>query len=183
MAKRRTHRLEPYLKRLYGYAFSLSHDSEGAEELVHDAVVKALGALNVPDDEPAYRAWLFRILRNAFVDSTRRSANAEDQISPLELEAKPGWQYGSETQEVNTLAVRIAFAELSLAHREIIGAIDIAGLTYAEAAALFDVPRGTVMSRISRARSALYKQVEATKADGKLSFFSARRQKITGGHE
>lgn len=183
MAKGRPHRLEAYLKRLYGYAFSLSHDPEMAEELVHDAVVKALGAANVPDDDPAYRAWLFRILRNAFIDSTRRPVHAEDRISRLELDADPGWQYGSETQEVNALAVRIAFAELSLAHREIIGAIDIAGLTYAEAAVLMDVPRGTVMSRISRARSALYRLVEATTTDGKLGFFPAKRQKITGGRE
>lgn len=183
MAKGRPHRLEPYLKRLYGYAFSLSHDSEMAEEMVHDVVVKALSALNVPDDEPAYRAWLFRILRNAFVDSTRRPATAEDQISPSELETEPDWQYGSETQEVNALAVRIAFAELSLAHREIIGAIDIAGLTYAEAAALMDVPTGTAMSRISRARSALYQLVEATTTDGKFGFFPAKRQKITGGRK
>lgn len=80
MAKGRPHRLEPYLKRLYGYAFSLSHDSEMAEELVHDVVVKALGARNVPDDEPAYRAWLFRILRNAFVDSTRLPASCRRPV-------------------------------------------------------------------------------------------------------
>lgn len=109
--------------------------------------------------------------------------HAEDQFSRLELEAEPGWQYGSETQEVNALAVRIAFADLSLAHREIIGAIDIAGLTYAEAAALMDMPMGTVMSRISRARSALYQRVEATTTDGKLGFFPARGRKITGARK
>lgn len=183
MPKARPHKLEGYLKRLYGYAFSLAHDADRAEELVHETVVKALNAKSVPHDEPAYRAWLFRILRNAHIDEERRPMKRQDQIAIADMESEPGWQYGSETEEVNALAVRIAFARLSLSHREIMGAIDVAGLTYAEAAELLDVPVGTVMSRISRARSALYRQVAATTSDGRLGFFPSGRRKTGGGRQ
>ena len=56
----RHHRLESYLKRLYGYAYSLTHDADRSEDLVHDTVVKALAARRIPHDEPAYRTWLRR---------------------------------------------------------------------------------------------------------------------------
>lgn len=176
----RRHRLEGYLKRLYGYAFSLTHDADRAEELVHNTAVKALAARRVPQDEAAYRAWLFKILRNAMIDETRRPARTETEIDYTELENRDGWSYSSETQQVNALTVRIAFAQLPVNHREILAAVDIAGLTYAEASRLFDVPVGTVMSRISRARATLYKHVEETTADGKIRFMSARQRKAAG---
>jgi len=61
-------RIEAYLRRLYGYAVSLAGNHHQAEDLVQECALRALTAKNVPGDEPAYRAWLFRILRNAFVD-------------------------------------------------------------------------------------------------------------------
>jgi RNA polymerase sigma-70 factor (ECF subfamily) len=69
----------------------------------------------------------------------------------------------------------VAFGRLPLAHREIIGAIDVAGLSYAEAAEALKVPVGTVMSRISRARGALCRaMLDAASTDG-IEFLSARR--------
>ena len=65
-------RIEVYLTRLYGYALSLAGDHHQAEDLVQESAMRALSATNIPGDEPAYRAWLFRILRNAFIDQTRR---------------------------------------------------------------------------------------------------------------
>ena len=147
-------RVEGYLRRLYGYAFSLTHDAESAQHLLQEAVVKALGARSIPGDEPAYRAWLFRILRNAFIDRFRR-AELRRAFGGERAELEGAWDYGSEAQQVNALAVRLAFRGLPVVHREIIGAIDISGLTYAEAADMLQVPVGTVMSRISRARAAL----------------------------
>lgn len=183
MGARRRHRVEPYLQRLYGYAYSLVHSADMAEDLVQNAVVKALSARSAPADEPAYRAWLFRILRNICIDDARRRAIRDQVMSPEHLEDENAGHYGSETQEINGLAVRIAFARLPLIHREILGAIDIAGLSYAEAADLLDIPEGTVMSRISRARSVLYRGVASAESDEKLGFLPARRRKATGGRE
>ena len=69
-------RIEAYLPRLYGYALSLAGNHHQAEDLVQDCAIKALAANNVPVDEPAYRAWLFRILRNLFLDGVRREKTA-----------------------------------------------------------------------------------------------------------
>ncbi len=171
----RRHRLESYLKRLYGYAYSLTHDEDRSQDLVHDTVVKALAARRVPLDEPAYRAWLFTILRNVIIDQTRQPMKQECAFVDAELELESGWNSWSETRQVNALTVRIAFARLPVNHREILAAIDIAGLTYSEASKLFDVPAGTVMSRISRARSALYKHVQETTAEGKIEFLAVRK--------
>ena len=176
----RRHRLEAYLTRLYGYAFSLTNDAERSEDLVHDTAVKALAARRVPKEEPAYRAWLFKILRNTLTDQTRRPQRQDADLAMSELEHEDGWNYWSEMQEVNAITVRIAFAELSENHREILAAIDVAGLTYSEAAELFGIPPGTVMSRISRARLSLYKRVEETTAGGKISFLPVRHSKSAG---
>ncbi len=81
-------RIEAYLRRLYGYAFSLAGDHHQAEDLVQECAVRALTAKNTPRDERAYRAWLFRILRNAFLDQVRHkktavSATADENFAPV----------------------------------------------------------------------------------------------------
>lgn len=147
-------RLEPYLGRLFGYALSLSNDRDLALELMQDCMVKALAARQAPGDEAAYRAWLFRILRNAAIDRIRNGAPA-----PLSLDEGPDVADPAslrvEESLINQLTVRAGMTCLSGAHREIIALVDIAGFSYAEAAALLQVPVGTVMSRVSRARRAL----------------------------
>ena len=78
----RSHRIEPYLQRLYRYGYSLARDDDLARDLVQECVVKVLGARRTPEDEPAYRAWLFRILRNAFLDRARRDRTAASFLDP-----------------------------------------------------------------------------------------------------
>jgi RNA polymerase sigma-70 factor (ECF subfamily) len=147
-------RIEPYLKRLFGYAFSLSRDPHGAEDLVQECAVRALAAGNPPTDEPAYRSWLFRILKNAFVDRLRRDETAATHISELGGVAEMEFWQGEE-RLITTLTVKIGMEKLPPPQRQILGLIDIAGLSYAEAARSLGVPVGTVMSRLSRARRAL----------------------------
>lgn len=160
MATAPRQRIEAYLERLYGYAISLAGDREQARDLVQDCALRALGASRTPADESAYRAWLFRILRNAFVDGLRRQRRSIEQQAPEEevvavAEARPG-----DGDLIDKLTVRRGLAALSPAHREIIALIDLAGFSYAEAAVLLDVAPGTVMSRLSRARAALLNAIE-----------------------
>src|SRR3546814_4924077 len=60
--------------RLYGYAVSLTRDRESARDLLQDCAVKALSASSAPTDDAALRAWLFRILRNAWIDRIDRKS-------------------------------------------------------------------------------------------------------------
>jgi RNA polymerase sigma-70 factor (ECF subfamily) len=149
----------PYLPRLFGYAVSLTLDRDAARDLVQDCALKALEARRVPADEPAFRAWLFTIVRNAFLDGRRRlDRSPEVEIEDHDDAAFAG---GHDDSLINAISVRVGMTRLSREHREILALIDVAGFSYGEAATVLDVPAGTVMSRVSRARRALLKSVVA----------------------
>ena len=158
-------RIENYLSRLYRYAFSLARDEESAKDLVQQTALKSLSAKMVPTDEAAYRAWLFVILRNAFFDNMRRNRVTETLFEE-ESEDVPSMEYWEgEERLINRLNVKEAMAKLRVADREIIGLVDLGGLSYAEAAEVLEVPAGTVMSRISRARARLLALVEESNVE------------------
>ena len=153
--------IEPHLNRLYGFAFALTQDRDQSQDLVQECVVRALAAKRRPADEPARRAWLFRILRNAFIDKYRRSGR-EVGIGPaingFADDTESGWR--GDRRIIDVVTVRIAITRLSAAQREIIALIDFVGFSYAEAADVLGVAEGTVMSRIARARKALLTVLE-----------------------
>ncbi len=158
-------RIENYLARLYRYAFSLAREEDLAKDLVQQCALKSLAAKSVPEDESAYRAWLFVILRNAFLDHVRRDRVAESLFEP-ESEDTPSMEYWrGDERLINILNVKQAMARLRANDQEIIGLVDLAGLSYAEAGLVLDVPTGTVMSRISRARARLLALVEESNVE------------------
>lgn len=148
-------RIEPYLPRLYRYAFSLAREEDAAKELVQQCAVKALAAKAVPEDEPAYRSWLFVIIRNSFIDRVRRDKTSGAIFDFDADDSLPMEYWTGDERLINVINVKQAMARLKTGEREIIALIDLSGLSYAETAAVLDVPRGTVMSRISRARARL----------------------------
>jgi RNA polymerase sigma-70 factor (ECF subfamily) len=137
-------RLEVYLRRLYGYAFNLAGNRHQAEDLVQDCAVRALAAKNTPSDERAYKAWLFRILRNVFLDQLRHNKTVASATDDEKFASETEYWQGDE-RFITNLTVKLEMAKL----------IDLVGLSYAETAQLLGVPVGTVMSRISRARRKL----------------------------
>jgi len=149
-------RIENYISRLYGYAFSLSGDVHDAHDLVQDTAVKALRSVRVPADDPAYRAWLFKILRNSWLDLVRRRnrhvAVVDDVPEYAEI-GMPVWTHDDSL--ISSLTVRLCLSKMSPAHREVLGLVDVSGFSYGEAAAILDVPVGTVTSRVARARNAM----------------------------
>lgn len=155
-------RIETYLPRLYRYAFSLAREEELAKDLVQQCAVKSLAAKNAPRDESAYRAWLFAILRNAFLDHLRHGKLTDALFeTESEHEDAPAMEYWrGDERLINILNVKQAVARLRSNDQEIIGLIDLAGLSYTEASEVLGVPTGTVMSRISRARARLLALVE-----------------------
>jgi len=153
-------RIESYIPRLYGYGFSLSGDVHDAHDLVQETAVKALNSIRVPADEPAYRAWLFKILRNTWLDTIRRRnrrlAVVENDLTCADR-ATSAWT--CDDSLISSLTVRLCLTKMSPAHREVLGLVDISGFSYGEAAAILDVPVGTVTSRVARARSAMLAQL------------------------
>lgn len=135
-----------------------------AEELVQETVLRALAAKRVPQDSAGLRPWMFRILRNAFIDMLRRQGRVR-YLDHQDLEAEID-EHSSALQRseglVDEITVRWALADLPAPQREILSLIDVQGFSYAEAAEILDAPVGTVMSRISRARQALLKAVASS---------------------
>ena len=147
--------IEPYLGRLFAYALQLTDDRESARDLVQDCAVKALAAKQVPKDEPAIRAWLFKILRHAHYDRLRRPTPL-DTAEALSSDNAPSINlWDADDRMIYVLTVRLALRQLPAPQREILALVDVAGLSYAEASRVLDIPPGTVMSRLARARKAL----------------------------
>lgn len=154
-------RLTPYLPRLFGYAVSLTLNRDEARDLVQDCAVRVLEARRIPADEPAFRAWLFKIVRNRFLDQRRREGRAP-MVSVEEIPQHSTGEWDADRRLINTVSVRVGMRKLAPPHREIIALVDVAGFSYGEAASILDVPAGTVMSRLSRARRALMDEVSAS---------------------
>ena len=150
--------LPALLPRLVAFARTIVNNPESARDLVQEAVARSLAARRVPDDPSAYRAWMFRIVRNAAIDELRRN-RLESTIEPM-VPAVDLWRY--DDAHVAKLTVEQGLAVLAPAHREIIALIDIAGFSYAEAAELLGLPDGTIMSRIARAREALLAAIDVS---------------------
>ncbi len=161
MGEARRGRVEGELKGLFGYALALTGDRTLAEDLVQETALKALSARRGPSAEAAFRGWLFRILRNTAIDALRARQRTTPEAPEDIAERIDGAQSVLAAGEAlsNGLALRFALARLKPAQREIIALVDIAGFAYAEAAELLELPVGTVMSRISRARAALAQEV------------------------
>lgn len=146
------------LPRLVAFARTIVGDRELARDLVQEAAARALAARRVPDEPPAYRAWMFRIVRNAALDELRSRRNAPDALQPLaDMDL---WRF--DDARIAKITVEQGLAALVPEYRDVIALIDIAGFSYAEAAEVTAVPVGTVMSRISRARIALLAAIEAS---------------------
>jgi RNA polymerase sigma-70 factor (ECF subfamily) len=97
---------------------------------------------------------MFRIVRNAALDELRRRREPiADDVATIDL-------WGFDHARIAKITVEQGLAVLAPTHREIISLIDIAGFSYGEAAELLNVPVGTIMSRIARARSALLAAIE-----------------------
>ena len=152
--------LTALLPRLVAFARAMIGDGEAARDLVQEAAARALAARRVPDQPAAYRAWLFRIVRNAALDDLRHRRLVR-QTAEIASGTPDLWRF--DDQRIAKITVEQGLATLPPEHRDIIALIDIAGFSYAETASLLAVPVGTVMSRLSRARLALLAAIETSR--------------------
>ncbi len=147
--------LLPALRR---YALSLARRADQADDLVQTAVERAITARDRRDPAVPLRAWVFRILRNAFIDQTRRTATRGDTLDIAEnpeLLSVDGARVSED--QLMLAAARAAMDALPPDQRDVMHLVCIEEMSYAETAALLGIPIGTVMSRLARARAAVAK--------------------------
>jgi RNA polymerase sigma-70 factor (ECF subfamily) len=144
---------------LYRYARALCHDPEHAADLVQETYRRALSARKKPSgaSEEDLRAWLFTILRHVWQNEIRGRLHAVQEGGDSE-HAEASDEATPETEMMRRLLqseVRQAIDALPALFREVIVLREIENLSYAEIARILGCPAGTVMSRLSRARSIL----------------------------
>lgn len=154
-----------------------------AEDLVQDALIRAWKAIDRFDGAHP-RAWLLTILRNAHRNAQRRQ-RPELADDTLDLEtARPAFGASLSASPEDTVTDRALDEDLSTAlagldetFRIVLLLIDVDDLSYAEVADLLDIPVGTVMSRLSRARDRVRTQLRHTRPTTSTAHPAARRNR------
>ncbi len=148
--------------RLYRLAYAWCHDSHLADDLVQDALSKAISTTSSLKEPRAMECWLMSILNNCWRDYLRaRQPHDDIDLWSESLESPlpgPDDQFAEQQLAVQ---VRRAIGGLPVGQRQVLTLVDIEECSYAEVAAILGVTAGTVMSRLSRARLALKESLQA----------------------
>lgn len=153
----------PLFDHLYNFAHWLTRNRDEAEDLVQETYAKAIKGFASFAPGTNFRAWMFRILRNTFLNSRTGSKAAMVPIeSPDDDPSLPAETETPETILIDRASERIlqeAMEELALPYREVLLLCEVEEMSYQEIAEALAIPIGTVMSRLSRARRALRETV------------------------
>lgn len=160
--------------KLYRIAYAWSHDAALADDLVQETIYKALKNASRLRDVDTLDSWLYRILYNCWQDYLRVKGRHVEFVE-MHDEAQAG-QSDNYQQSQIVRRVRASVEQLPLSLREVVTLADFAGFSYAQIAEITDVPIGTVMSRLFRARKNLKQQLLEFGSDD-LSEFKLRRVK------
>jgi len=157
----------PYLDQLYGTALRMTRSPSDAEDLVQDTYAKAFAAFRSYEQGTNLRAWLFRILRNTFINNYRKaqrqpSSGPSEELTDgqlLDLEQRnSGGVRSAENEALERLGddeIAAAMATIPEDFRTAVYLADVEGFSYKEIADIMETPVGTVMSRVHRGRKAL----------------------------
>lgn len=164
----------PLLPRMYNFARWLSGNNEDAEDLVQEALLKGLRGFSSFAPSTNFKAWIFRILRNTWLTSrtglrAMRTVALEDELGGQgEPETWPEGVIDRQTPEGELLrlseraAIEAAMEKLTPPLLEVILLSDVEELKYREIAIALEIPIGTVMSRLARARLVLRRELAGT---------------------
>jgi RNA polymerase sigma-70 factor (ECF subfamily) len=161
-----------YLDGLYGYAMVLTRNHAEAEDLVQETYVRALPAMNRLRSESNIKGWLFRILRNAWLNNLRKRRTApevawtdveDDSVRDIAEPSKDSFHVLVSKMEREQ--VQAAIQALPAKFREIVLLREFEELSYDDIAGLLNCPVGTVMSRLARARSKLRILLTCTRSE------------------
>ena len=156
-----------YVDQLYGAAMRMTRNPADAEDLVQETYTKAFAAFRSFEQGTNLRAWLFRILRNTYINAYRKaqreplSTSADELSDPqlLEVDARStGGARSAETEALERLGdteIIEAMQALPEDFRTAVYLADVEGFSYKEIAEIMETPVGTVMSRVHRGRKSL----------------------------
>lgn len=144
------------LPRLRRFAASLSHDRADGDDLCQAALEKGLRARDQWQPGTRLDSWMYRIMRNLWIDEGRARQRAARTFAPEEAGADVGYAGDKAVEQAMTLSdVDRAMQALPPEQREAIALVLVEGLSYKEAAAILNIPMGTLTSRLVRGRGAL----------------------------
>lgn len=163
---------------LYRVAFAWSHSPDIADDLVQETCAKALRQRKQLRDPGSMGPWLFRILMNTWHDYLRSKKDNIEFDESLHIDEQSPELVNSRYETVRR--VRTAMQQLPMGQREVIALVDIERFSYAEVAEILNVPAGTVMSRLCRARRQLKEILSArsSRPDQPAEVVSLRRNKL-----
>jgi len=141
----------PSLRR---YARALTGSADAADDLVQDCLERACSRWHLWQRDRALRPWLFTMMRNLFISGLRSRARRPRDV-PVEQGEHKLVQPANQPDRMALRDLARALPELPAEQREVVLLIGLEGFTYAEVAAMTEVPVGTVMSRLSRGRERL----------------------------
>ncbi len=156
----------PHIDSMYNFAFRLTNDEDDSNDLLQDTYLKAFRFINSFQEGTNAKAWLFRILKNSFINDYRKKSKEPSKVDYQEVEtvynSSEDAEYEStvdlRTESVQDMIgdeVAMALNGLPVDFRTVIILCDIEGFTYEEMAKILDIPIGTVRSRLHRARNLL----------------------------
>ena len=166
--------LMPVIDPLYNFAYRLTLDEDDANDLVQETYLKAYRFFDYFEQGTNAKAWLFRILKNSFINDFRKKSKQPAKVDYSEIEgyynsedvdaeSEGGTTSDMRTQSVQDLIgdeVASALNSLPVDFRTVIILCDLEGFTYEEMAKILDIPIGTVRSRLHRARNFLKEKLE-----------------------
>lgn len=165
------HELLPHAGALSTFAYHLTYNEADADDLVQDAYLRAYKSIHSYQEGTNAKAWLFRILRNAFINEYRKKSNQPTKVDYEEVvnfhKEEDDTSYSSYLDLREEMfegmmgdEVTMAINSLSDEARVVILLCDIEGFKYDEIATILGVPIGTVRSRLFRARNSLKERLK-----------------------
>ena len=155
----------PHVDSMYAFAYRLTFDEDDAKDLVQDTYMKAFRFINSFERGTKAKAWLFRILKNSFINEFRKKSKQPAKVDYNEVEQ---YYNSDDAGESITTDLRVetvqhmigdeisgALNTIPVDFRTVIILSDLEGFTYEEMSKILDIPIGTVRSRLHRARNIL----------------------------
>ncbi len=161
----------PHIDSMYNFAYRITFDEDDAKDLVQETYLKAFRFIDSFQEGTNAKAWLFRILKNSFINDFRKKSKEPAKVDYQEVET---FYNSDEVDETITSDLRVeavqemigdevsnALNALAVDFRTVIILCDLEGFTYEEMAKILDIPIGTVRSRLHRARNLLKEKLRS----------------------